>query len=307
MQDDERAPQAARFRGFGSLYGEVRPSPPASLGEILSASCGRPPRLVVDLGSGTGLSTRWAATWADEVIGIEPSDDMRAVAEAQPVDGVRYRSGWSSDTGLASGVADVVLAVQALHWMEPEATFREVARLLRPGGVFAALDCDWPPVVGDRVAEQAWVDVSRDLSAYETRVARGAEGEELRGGVGDREREATPYSGIDAHAQRRELPDGVRSWSKGQHLERMEASRRFSWCREIAVDSSDVGTADRFVRLLKSQGGYQALRRHGLEDADLGVDRFEAVVRARLGDAPRPWRFTYRCRLGFAPEPPSAP
>ena len=38
------------------------------------------------------------------------------------------------------------MAVQALHWMEPAPTFGEVARLLRPGGVFAALDCDWPPV-----------------------------------------------------------------------------------------------------------------------------------------------------------------
>src|SRR5215218_257245 len=101
--------------------------PPAELGDLLQLYAGGRPRRVVDLGSGTGLSTRWAARWADEVVGVEPSDDMRAAAEARAIRNAAYVKGWSHATGLADASADIVVAVQALHWMEPDPTFREVA------------------------------------------------------------------------------------------------------------------------------------------------------------------------------------
>jgi SAM-dependent methyltransferase len=148
---------AARFTGFADLYDRARPSPPVELAPLLTSYAGvEIPDLVVDLGSGTGLSTRWCATWARRVIGVEPSADMRAAAARTPSPGVEYRDGYSQATGLPDGCADLVVAVQALHWMEPTETFAEVARILRPGGGFAALDCDWPPSVGDARAESAW-------------------------------------------------------------------------------------------------------------------------------------------------------
>ena len=51
--------------------------------------------------------------------------------------------------------------------------------------------------------------------------------------------------------------------------------------------------------LLRSQGDYQMLRRHGLTDAELGVDQLELVASERLGASPRPWWFVYRARLAF--------
>ena len=149
---------ADRFSGFADLYDAVRPTPPQELASVITRYAGGDgPALVVDLGCGTGLSTRWAAGWAQQVIGVEPSDDMRVRAAAvTELPNVRYVAGWSNSTDLADGSADIVLAVQALHWMEPASTFTEVARILRPGGVFAALDCDWPPSVCNAAAEQAW-------------------------------------------------------------------------------------------------------------------------------------------------------
>jgi SAM-dependent methyltransferase len=41
----------------------------------------------------------------------------------------------------------VVTCAQSFHWMEPEATIAEIARILRPGGIFAAYDFDWPPLI----------------------------------------------------------------------------------------------------------------------------------------------------------------
>lgn len=290
---------ADRFRGFGDLYDGVRPVPPAELASLLMAYCGRRPERVVDIGCGTGLSTRWAATWADEVIGVEPSDDMRETAQRQARPGISYIKGWSHQTGVDSGSVDVVLCVQSLHWMEPEATFAEVARILRPGGVFAALDCDWPPVVGDLVAEKAWNDCRHRSLIFERRLADGLSGESLAAPVTKADLDRQSYSGLDPHLDRR-LVDSVRSWSKSGHLERMHASGRFAWAREIALAAVEEGNAARFVGLFKSQGDYQALRRHGLSDADLGVDTFAAIADERLGDVPRPWQFVYRIRLAFA-------
>ena len=37
-------------------------------------------------------------------------------------------------TGLADACADIVTCAQSLHWMQPDVTFKEVDRILRPGG-----------------------------------------------------------------------------------------------------------------------------------------------------------------------------
>jgi SAM-dependent methyltransferase len=299
---DERSLQAGadRFSGFAALYDDVRPTPPDELGAMLAAYVGGRPSLVVDLGCGTGSSSRWAAGWSDHVVGVEPSDDMRAVASASVPPGVEVRPGWSHETGLASGAADVVLAVQSLHWMEPATTFAEVARLLRPGGVFAAVDCDWPPSVGSAEAEAAWERCMRTMIHVASRQAGGATGAARAAPVDPQELARLDYSADDVHRDRSHA-GALRSWSKAGHLGGMAASGRFAWCREVVVHRVDRGDADRFVRLLQSQGDYQALRRSGLDDTTLGVDELRRTAEGALGDGSRPWWFTYRARLGFAP------
>ena len=60
------------------LYDIYRPQPPTALLDLLTQLAEKAqPALVVDIGSGTGLSTRAWAGRADTVIGIEPHGDMR--------------------------------------------------------------------------------------------------------------------------------------------------------------------------------------------------------------------------------------
>ena len=97
------------------------------------------PRLVVDLGSGTGLSTRVWADRAEEVVGIEPNARMAEQARlVTRAPNVRYVDSFAAETSLPAGAADIVTCSQAFHWMEPGAVLAEAARILRPGGVFAA-------------------------------------------------------------------------------------------------------------------------------------------------------------------------
>jgi SAM-dependent methyltransferase len=260
-----------RFMGFADVYDAYRPRPPLAVLDILTQLAQAPrPALVVDLGSGTGLST---AIWADraaQVIGVEPSADMRAQAEqrvagvADPAN-VHYQAGYANATGLPEGCADIVTCSQSLHWMEPETTFAEIARILRPGGVFAAYDCDWPPTIHWEI-EQAHQAFFAQVNAAE-----------------------------HAHGFSRD----VRSWDKRQHLERMRQSGRFRQTKEIVLHHVEQGGAERLVGLELSQGGVASLLKNGVSEQEIGISALREVAQRVLGDAIVPWFFSYRMRVGM--------
>jgi len=256
-----------RFTGFADLYNDCRPSPPSQLARLLTdLAGGATPRLVVDLGCGTGLSTRYWSGQAERIIGVEPTAAMRAEAETVPTSGVSYQEGFSHATGLPDHCAQIVTAAQALHWMDPEGTFQEARRILVPGGVFAAYDYDWPPVTG------VWeVD-----SAYEEcmRAARLLEKE---------------------HA----VDQQVRQWEKSGHLGRMKESGCFRYCREIVLHHIDQGDATRLLGLIQSQGYVNALQKRGLSDEQLGLDRLRETFARHLDTEPRSWTWGSRVRFGI--------
>jgi ubiquinone/menaquinone biosynthesis C-methylase UbiE len=222
---------AERFAGFGDIYDASRPCPPLALLDILMQLAQAPrPALVVDLGSGTGLSTAIWASRAAEVVGVEPSDDMRHQAEARNAANVRYLAGCANATGLADSCADIVTCAQALHWMEPASTFAEIARILRPGGAFAAYDYDWPPMLGWEM-EQAHQTFAAQMHLAE-----------------------------QAHAFARD----VRYWDKHAHMKRMRESGQFRVTKEILLHSIEEGGAERFVGLELSQGGVATLLKNGV-------------------------------------------
>jgi SAM-dependent methyltransferase len=289
---------ARRFDGFADLYDTHRPSPPAELGLLLARYCGVKTPEVVDLGSGSGLSTRWAAAWAAHVVGVEPGDDMRTVATRCPLPNVEYVAGTSDNTGLPPDSADIVLIVQAMHWMVPDVTHAEVGRLLRPGGVVAVIDADWPPVTGLVAAETAWRTVSRRIRELENRVHSSTDLAGLQQPISD-----APSIGEDHHDPHKDrlMPAGASSWSKSGHLERMTASGRYAYTRELCWHSDRVGGAEDFVAVLRSQGSYQGLIALGLTDDDIGVTTFERGVHAAYATVttPPPLGYTWRIRLGI--------
>ena len=151
------------WTGKASSYDRARPTPPPALLDLLTQLIHMPhPALVVDLGSGTGLSTAIWGERAERVIGIEPNADMRKQAVHKVEDHpyaahIEYREGVAHQTGLPDGCADIVTAAQSFHWMEPTSTLAEIARILRPGGLFAAYDYDSPPAIHwelDRLAQE---------------------------------------------------------------------------------------------------------------------------------------------------------
>lgn len=247
--------------GFAERYERARPRPPELLLDWLPRLAGVDrPALVVDLGSGTGLSTRPWANRAESVVGIEPNDAMRRHAERMTdAPSVRYVAASAARTGLAAASADIVTCSQSLQWMDPEPTFVEIARILRPGGVFAAYRYEslqttaWEP-------EAAWSEVRRRVRAERARL------------------------GLDASRRR---------WPVS--LERLDASGCFRQTHESALHSVEEGDGERLVELALSEGSLTTLLAAGVSEQEIGLDRLRDASR-RL---PRgPWWLGYRVWLG---------
>lgn len=60
------------------------------------------------------------------------------LAQAFPHPQVEYRCELAEQTSLADRSVDLVTVAATLHWLDLSAFYREVTRVLRPGGVFAA-------------------------------------------------------------------------------------------------------------------------------------------------------------------------
>ncbi|GAA2714563.1 class I SAM-dependent methyltransferase [Micromonospora olivasterospora] len=140
--------QALSFGAAAADYDRFRPRYPEAAVRWALDGLDAPVR-VVDLGAGTGILSRALLALGHEVVPVEPDPGMRAqLAAATP--GVTALAGSAESVPLPDGAADAVLVGQAYHWFDREPTHREIARVLRPGGVFA-------PIWNTRDERVAWV------------------------------------------------------------------------------------------------------------------------------------------------------
>ncbi|GAB3483283.1 class I SAM-dependent methyltransferase [Amycolatopsis cihanbeyliensis] len=104
--------------------------------------------LAADLGCGTGQLTCSLATRVAGVIGVDPEPDMLARARRAATERGIGNIGWllGADTDLpalrallGSRRLGCVTIGQALHWMDHERLFPELAGMVRPGGGVAVL------------------------------------------------------------------------------------------------------------------------------------------------------------------------
>lgn len=262
-----------RFLGFEDVYDRYRPAAPLQVIDILTAYLGRQPSLVVDIGCGTGLSSFVWTRHAERILGVEPNPDMigkaraklPAIAGSEPAIPISFVQGYSNQLELESGSADIVTCSQSFHWMEPVSTLREISRILTPGGVFAAYDCDWPPTVHWSV-EDSYAKLLEKADAVLARLSEDGEKAVKR----DKER----------------------------HLEQLRASGEFRYTREIVFHNTEQGDADRFVGLALSQGGLQTVLKLGSTELDEDIAAFRKSAEQYFAGRTLDFLFSYRMRLG---------
>jgi ubiquinone/menaquinone biosynthesis C-methylase UbiE len=126
-----------RFTGRAFFYSTSRPSYPGRILDVLRTEIGFDQTYVVaDIGSGTGLLSELFLTNGNRVLGIEPSDDMRNLAENILVKFPRFLSvrRTAEHTSLEGASIDLVTVGQALHWFDCEVSSGEFARILKTNG-----------------------------------------------------------------------------------------------------------------------------------------------------------------------------
>lgn len=79
IQDDKI--NSNRFLGFAQLYENSRPTIPDSACNIVLNYLEYEPNQIVDLGCGTGLSTLAWRSKCDNIIGIDPNEEMLSIAQ----------------------------------------------------------------------------------------------------------------------------------------------------------------------------------------------------------------------------------
>ena len=102
---------------------------------------------VLEVGCGTGILSLGIAPHAGEVVGVDLSPEMIALAQEKAQNGrfqnLTFREGDAYELPFDDSSFDVVLLTNLLHVVaEPSRVLKEAHRVLRPGGVLATVtDC----------------------------------------------------------------------------------------------------------------------------------------------------------------------
>eukprot|EP01120_Amphizonella_sp_Union-15-10_P013499 TRINITY_DN6260_c0_g1_i4.p1 TRINITY_DN6260_c0_g1~~TRINITY_DN6260_c0_g1_i4.p1 ORF type:complete len:284 (-),score=44.73 TRINITY_DN6260_c0_g1_i4:59-865(-) len=257
-----------RHSGLSQIYDEWRPRPPTILRTALLSKLrlpqGKKPT-VLDLGCGTGRSTVFWEQEAERVIGLEPNSEMFKFCTENYKDKktLAFVQSKSHDSKLPEESVDLITCSQSFHWMDVENTLKEAHRLLRPGGIFAAYDYDWPMSVKDWKVEQAWRD-------FDAKVV--VEGNKL------------------------DLFKGVVKRDKFSYISTMRQLGLFSYVNEIVLHSVERRNAESFLNMTLSQGSVGTVQRGGISLDDCGFKEFKKIVEDGLGDELSDCILCYRVR-----------
>ncbi len=122
------------FSAQASQYAAYRPTYPPELAAFLAiAAPGRD--LAWDVATGQGQAARLLATEFRQVLATDAS--AAQLANAESCDGVTFREGEATNSGLGDRTCDLVTVAQAAHWFDISKFYAEVRRVLRPNGVIA--------------------------------------------------------------------------------------------------------------------------------------------------------------------------
>lgn len=122
---------------------------------------------VLDIGCGPGTAVRHAAGVAGQVTGLDPSEPMLRLARAftRRAEPILWVVGGAEDMNVPDASQDVVWSLASVHhWPDLDGGIAEVARVLRSGGRFLALEKRTEPGATGN-ASHGWTDQQAETFA----------------------------------------------------------------------------------------------------------------------------------------------
>jgi SAM-dependent methyltransferase len=138
------------FSNLAQEYARYRPHYPGELFEYL-ASISPGHDLAWDCGTGSGQAAHGLARHFKRVIATDGSSEQ--IAQARRHTRIEYRIETAEKTSIETGIADLVTVAVAVHWFDLDLFYREVRRVLKPGGVLAVWGYHLPVI--DPAVDQA--------------------------------------------------------------------------------------------------------------------------------------------------------
>ncbi len=122
------------FSTQSSIYSKYRPSYPRELFEYL-ASISPSKNIAWDCATGSGQAAIGLAEFFESVIATDASEQQLKNAKLHPK--VKYKLSKAEETDFPAEYFDLITVAQALHWLDISKFFKEVKRVLKPGGIIA--------------------------------------------------------------------------------------------------------------------------------------------------------------------------
>jgi ubiquinone/menaquinone biosynthesis C-methylase UbiE len=160
---------------FGSAvkqYEKARRGYPAEVFTFLKKMLPAKKSVILDLGCGTGISTRQLARLG-KVIGCDPDSRMLRAARAHPtVNQETYVRGAAEKLPFKNSSVDVVTALSAFHWFDNRKSLAEIKRVLKPGGIFFTVSKDGAKSWGEGYRNAIIKAIAQEIAGFQSLVAK---------------------------------------------------------------------------------------------------------------------------------------
>lgn len=226
------------FNGVAGEYDRHRPGyPEALVDQACEAAAVGPGAPVLEIGCGTGQLTRSLLARGLRVTALEPGDRLiaRAREGLQDAGDVRFVNQRLEDASLPSAQYRAVFCASAIHWVDPDVSWRKAADALIDGGTLALV---------------SYFGLDDEYSSPDQRALRAALARiapELAAGW-------PPYRDLDETlagvAARRGNVSEVWAWLGSYDLARGYAGRLFEEARIAAIPTTVDHTGEELNALL---------------------------------------------------------
>ena len=131
------------YGDFGNLsknYAKARKGFPDEAYDYIFQKIRKDHPLILDIGCGTGIASEQLCEKGAEVSGTDIDADMIREAKADNRYSIEYRVARAEKQPFKDRAFDAVTAFSAFHWFANKSTLHEIKRVLKPAGLFFAVN-----------------------------------------------------------------------------------------------------------------------------------------------------------------------